>query len=112
MAALAAAGKGPFKPVGPDASLRAIATVGDTALQVIVPEKSAIQDFGDLKGRRLGSGSLHVAGPTSRTVNVVFSKGTRRRAKTAKSLTVRVKATFVLRAGGTQRASVKVKLKR
>ena len=93
--------------------LRRLSRSGTASVSFKAPAAGALTLIvGDLKGRRLGSGSLHIAGPTSRTVNVVFSKATRRKAKTAKSLTVRVKATFVLRAGGTQRASVKVKLKR
>jgi len=65
MAALAAGGKGPFKSVGPDATLRAIATVGDTALQVIVPEKSDLHTFSDLKGHRLAISSIEADGTIS-----------------------------------------------
>jgi hypothetical protein len=67
---------------------------------------------GDSKGRRLGSGGQHVSGPTSRTINIVFSKAARKRLRSAKTFTVRVKATFVPRAGATQRGAVKIKLKR
>lgn len=62
MAALAAEGKGPFKSAGPDTSLRVIASVGDTTLQVIVPEKSDINSFSDLKGRRI---AIETAGSDS-----------------------------------------------
>ncbi|HEX9448038.1 MAG TPA: TAXI family TRAP transporter solute-binding subunit, partial [Dongiaceae bacterium] len=65
MAAMAAAGKGPFKSVGPDSDLRAIATVGDTALQVIVPDKSAIRSFADLKGKRIGISAIEADGTIS-----------------------------------------------
>lgn len=65
MAALAAAGKGPFKAVGPDTRLRAIATVGDTALQVIVPAKSDLRHFSDLKGHRLAISAIEADGTIS-----------------------------------------------
>jgi hypothetical protein len=65
MTALAASGKGPFKPVGPDPGLRAIATVGDTALQVIVPDKSTIQNFSDLKGRHIAISAIEADGTIS-----------------------------------------------
>ena len=55
MVALAAAGKGPFKAAGPDTGLRAIATVGDVALQVIVPVDSDIKTLSDLKGKRVAT---------------------------------------------------------
>jgi hypothetical protein len=65
MAALAAAGKGPFKSTGPNSTLRAIATVGDTTLQVIVPESSAIHSFADLKGKRIGISAIEADGTIS-----------------------------------------------
>jgi len=67
MAALAAAGKGPFKAAGANAGLRAIATVGDTTLQVIVSEKSAIQNYGDLKGKKIAISGIEADGPISVT---------------------------------------------
>lgn len=65
MAALAVAGKGPFKSAGPDATLRAIATVGDTALQVIVPAKSNLHSFSDLRGHRLAISAIEADGTIS-----------------------------------------------
>jgi hypothetical protein len=71
MAAMAAAGKGPFKALGPNTTLRAIATVGDTALQVIVPEQSDIRSFAGLKGKRIGISAIEADGTIS--VNQILS---------------------------------------
>lgn len=71
MAALALEGKGPFKSAGPNADLRAIATVGDTTLQVIAPAQSTINGFSDLKGRRIAIGTAESDSAIS--VNQIFS---------------------------------------
>ncbi len=65
MVALAAAGKGPFKSAGANADLRAIATVGDVALQIIVPANSAIKTLGDLKGKKVATNPPDSDGATS-----------------------------------------------
>jgi len=65
MAALAVDGKGPFKSAGPNADLRAIATVGDTTLQVIVPAKSDIGGLSDLKGGRIAVSATDVDSASS-----------------------------------------------
>jgi TRAP transporter TAXI family solute receptor len=65
LVALAAQGKGPFKDVGPDPDLRAIATVGDVALQVIVPAASDIKALTDLKGKRVAINPAESDGATS-----------------------------------------------
>ncbi|HVI87686.1 MAG TPA: TAXI family TRAP transporter solute-binding subunit [Dongiaceae bacterium] len=71
MAALAIEGKGPFKSAGPDTELRAIATVGDTTLQVIAPDQSSIDSFSDLKGRRIAIGTAESDSAIS--VNQIFT---------------------------------------
>jgi len=71
MAALALEGKGPFKSAGPNADLRAIATVGDTTLQVIAPDQSSINSLSDLKGRRIAIGTAESDSAIS--VNQIFT---------------------------------------
>lgn len=70
MAALALDGKGPFKSAGPDPDLRTIATVGDITLQVIVPAKSDIEGFSDLKGRRIALSATEADSASS--LNQIF----------------------------------------
>ncbi|MDY0882937.1 TAXI family TRAP transporter solute-binding subunit [Dongia soli] len=65
LVALAAQGKGPFKEAGPDPDLRAIATVGDVALQVIVPAASPIKTLADLKGKRVATNPAESDGAIS-----------------------------------------------
>ena len=65
LVALAAQGKGPFKQAGPDPDLRAIATVGDVALQVIVPAASPIKSLAELKGKRVATNPAESDGATS-----------------------------------------------
>lgn len=72
MAAMAAAGKGPFKSIGANSSIRAIATVGDTALQIIVPQRSDLHDLLDLKGRRIVVSSTDADGVIS--ANLVLTQ--------------------------------------